>query len=118
MLLSLFNFLAFCLEIVIIFCDFPHIVDVIGLCVILLPAIIDALIRSLVYRKRVFTCENCGKEFQQKWSFLLGKFTPWKLPRRTKNGAEEESRMYGKAWITCPCCDSWDCFVEIPIKLF
>lgn len=29
MLLSLFNFLAFGLEIVIIFCDFPYIVDVI-----------------------------------------------------------------------------------------
>lgn len=115
MLLSLFNFLAFGLEIVIIFCDFPHIVDAIWFCIVLLPAVIDALNRSLHYRKRIFKCKNCGEEFQRKWRFLFGKFAPWKLPRRIRNGVEVESRSYGKAWITCPSCDSWDCFVDMTV---
>lgn len=115
MLLSLFNILAFGLEIVIIFCDFPHIVDVIWFCIVLFPAVIDALIRSLIYKKRLFKCKNCGEEFQQKWSFLFGKFAPWKLPRRIQNGVEAESCLYGKAWITCPSCDSWDCFVDMTV---
>ncbi len=115
MLLSIFNLCLFVIGIVMDFFDVGPIVDVIYWCV-LIPPLIDALVHSLIYQKQVFRCKNCGKEFQQPWHRLFGKFAPWKLPRRICNGEEVESRFYGKAWVTCPCCGSWDCFVEKSVK--
>lgn len=106
----LLTFFEICLGIIFVvtcFVDYAWIYILFGIIIVL--TIIEALIRTRIYVKHTYRCQNCGKRFSLKGYRLFNVYAPWRMPIRVKNGQEIEPRIYGRSWIKCLECGSYEC---------
>ena len=106
----LLTFFEICLGIIFVvtcFVDYAWIYILFGIIIVL--TIIEALIRTRIYVKHTYRCKNCGKRFSLKGYRLFNVYAPWRMPIRVKNGQEIEPRIYGRSWIKCLECGSYEC---------
>ena len=106
----LLTFFEICLGIIFVatcFVDYAWIYILFWIIIVL--TIIEALIRTRIYVKHTYRCKNCGKRFSLKGYRLFNVYAPWRMPIRVKNGQEIEPRIYGRSWIKCLECGSYEC---------
>lgn len=76
--------------------------------ILMIPSIMEAMIRTFMFSKRLFQCKGCGKSFSVNGYKLFKELYPWKMPIQIRDGKEIESRIYGRSWLKCPDCGSYE----------